>query len=68
MTSRGIEIESETHSRIESVTTARIDGKMYGGFGPESSSSDYDSVCSESPAGPGRRPALLKQMFCLPLN
>lgn len=34
---------------------------MYG----ESSSSDYDSVCSELPP---RKPTLLQHMFCLPLN
>ncbi|KPJ02324.1 Protein kinase C-like 3 [Papilio xuthus] len=35
------------------------------GYGAESSSSDYDSVCSELPA---RKPTLLQHMFCLPLN
>ncbi|CAG9130690.1 unnamed protein product [Plutella xylostella] len=37
----------------------------YGSYGAESSSSDYDSVCSELPA---KRPTLLQHMFCLPLN
>uniref|UniRef100_A0A2A4JZT3 Protein kinase C n=1 Tax=Heliothis virescens TaxID=7102 RepID=A0A2A4JZT3_HELVI len=35
------------------------------GYGAESSSSDYDSVCSELPP---RKPTLLQHMFCLPLN
>lgn len=34
------------------------------GYG-ESSSSDYDSVCSSLPP---RKPTLLQHMFCLPLN
>lgn len=38
---------------------------MWQGYGyPSSSSSDYDSVCSELP----RKPTLLQHMFCLPLN